>query len=320
MKKILAACSIALLAGSLLFAGGGKQKAGSPGAVKIGVLQLVEHPALDAAYKGFVDELAAKGYVNGKNITIDYQNAQGDQSNCVTIAQKLVNEQCALILAIATPAAQAVANLTKSIPILVTAVTDPQSAKLVQSNDIPGTNVSGTSDLTPVAKQIDLLHTLVPTAKTVGFLYSSSEQNSKFQIEIAKKECAKLGLKYIEGTPSNSNEVQQVVQSVTGKVDAIYIPTDNLMASSMPTIIQTTMAAKIPVIGAEEAHVKAGALATYGINYYKLGEQTGDMAVEILKDHKKPADMPIEYLKAADLKVNKDSAAKLGITIPADLK
>ena len=149
--------------------------------LKIGVIQLVEHSALDANYKGFVDGLAEAGYVDGKNIKIDYQNAQGEQANCVTIAQKLINDHDDLIFAIATPAAQAVANLTQDIPVLISSVTDPESAKLVASNAAPGNNVTGTSDLTPCAAQIKLLKKIVPNAKTVGMLFCSSEQNSYFQ-------------------------------------------------------------------------------------------------------------------------------------------
>ena len=202
--------------------------------LKIGIIQLVEHPALDAAYKGFVDGLADAGYKDGENIAIDYQNAQGEQANCVTIANKLVNDKDDLILAIATPAAQAVAQLTKDIPILITAVTDPESAKLVETNAHPGNNVTGTSDLTPVSAQIDLLKRIVPNAKTVGLMFCSSEQNSVFQIGLAKAACERSGLKYVEGSVSNSNEIQQVTQSLVGKVDAIYIPTDNMLAAGMP--------------------------------------------------------------------------------------
>lgn len=223
MKKIVAAVLALTLAFSAF--AGAKKDSGSK-AVRIGVIQLVEHPALDASYKGFVDGLAAAGYVDGQNIKIDYQNAQGEQANCVTIANKLINDNDDLIFAIATPAAMAVANLTKTIPILVSAVTDPESAKLVKSNAMPGTNVSGTSDLTPCAAQIELLKKLVPEAKTVGMLYCSSEQNSIFQINLAKAACNKIGLKYIDATVSNSNEIQQVTQSLVGKVDAIYAPTD----------------------------------------------------------------------------------------------
>src|SRR5574344_627952 len=190
MKKVSSVVLACLAASALAVTGCSKKSAdaGKDKVIKIGVVQLVEHVALDASYKGFVDGLAEAGYVNGQNIAIDYENAQGEQANCVTIAQKLINDKDDLILAIATPAAQAVANLTKDIPILVTAVTDPETAKLVNSNAMPGTNVSGTSDLTPVVAQIDLIKKIVPAAKTVGLIYCSSEQNSLFQVNLAKAE------------------------------------------------------------------------------------------------------------------------------------
>ena len=229
MKKITKftfALAALALAASMSFAAK-KQKV-----IKIGAIQLVEHPALDASYKGFIDGLKEAGYEDGKNIKIIYENAQGEQANCVTIADKLVSQRCDLIFAIATPAAQAVANKTETIPVLVTAVTDPKTAGLVESNEKPGTNVSGTSDLTPCMEQIKLLKKLVPDAKKIGLLYCSSEENSKFQISIAKKACDMNGLKYVDATVSNTNEVQQVVQSLVGKVDAIYSPTDNTCKDS----------------------------------------------------------------------------------------
>jgi putative tryptophan/tyrosine transport system substrate-binding protein len=317
MKKIYF-IGFAVLSFALCMTGCNGKKADKT--IKIGIVQLVEHPALDSAYKGFVDGLAAAGYVDGQNIKIDYQNAQGEQANCVTIAQKFVNNRDDIVLAIATPAAQAVANLTKDIPILVTAVTDPESAKLVKSNAAPGTNVTGTSDLTPCAAQIDLLKKIVPNAKTVGLLYCSNEQNSIFQINLAKDACNKNGLKYIDATVSNSNEIQQVVQSLVGKVDAIYSPTDNMIAAGMATVAQVADDNKIPTIVGEDGMVKSGGLATYGINYYELGKQTAVMAVDILKNGKKPADMPIQYLSKCDLSVNQDTVRKLGITLPSDLK
>lgn len=286
---------------------------------KVGVIQLVEHSALDAAYQGFVDGLKELGYEDGKNLTLDYQNAQGDQSNCQTIATKLVNDQNDLILAIATPAAQAVANTTKDIPILVTAVTDPADSKLVASNEVPGGNVSGTSDLTPVKEQINLIPKIVPSAKTVGLVYCSSEANSKFQIELAKAEAEALGLQVVEATVSNSNEIQQVVQSLVGKVEAIYIPTDNMLAAGMSTVVGVTNPAKIPVICGEEGMVNNGGTATYGINYYDLGKLTAAQAVSILADGKNPAEMPIEYSSDCDLVLNEDAAAQMGLTFPQDL-
>ncbi|MDR1785085.1 MAG: ABC transporter substrate-binding protein [Spirochaetaceae bacterium] len=315
-KTLALCCAGFVVCGGAAMAGGKKDSA----LIKIGVIQLVEHVALDASYQGFVDGLKEAGYVEGQNVTFDFQNAQGEQANCVTIAQKLVNDKSDLILAIATPAAQAVANLTATIPIVITAVTDPQSAKLVKSNEMPGTNVTGTSDLTPVEAQIKLLKQIVPGAKTVGLLYNSSEQNSLFQIDLAKKACASLGLSYIDATASNANEIQQVVQSLVGKVDAVYSPTDNLIASAVPTVAAVTTAAKLPFICGEEGMTKAGGLATYGINYYNLGKQTAVMAVDILKNGKKPADMPIQYLEGGDLFINDEIARAIGITIPADLR
>ncbi|MCI5606133.1 MAG: ABC transporter substrate-binding protein [Spirochaetia bacterium] len=315
MKKIVSTLMIAALCLSAVTAKPSKKQK----AIKIGVIQLVEHSALDANYKGFVDGLAEAGYVDGKNIKIDYQNAQGEQANCVTIAEKLINDRDDLIFAIATPAAQAVANLTQKTPILISSVTDPESAKLVKSNKLPGTNVTGTSDLTPCAAQMDLLKKLFPEAKTVGMLFCSSEQNSYFQIKIAEEACDKLGLKYVEATVSNSNEIQQVVQSLCGKVDVIYTPTDNMIAAGMSLVSQVATENKIPTIVGEEGMVKNGGLATYGVNYYELGKQTAKMAVEILEGRSKPADMPIQYLDKCNLSINEEIAKKLGITIPADL-
>lgn len=314
MKKILVA--IMMVATCLMSVSAKPKKAKT---IKIGVIQLVEHSALDANYKGFVDGLAEAGYVDGENIKIDYQNAQGEQANCVTIAQKFVNGKSDLIFAIATPAAQAAANLTRKIPILISSVTDPESANLVKSNTAPGGNVTGTSDLTPCAAQMELIKKLVPNAKTVGMLYCSSEQNSHFQIKLAEEACDKLGLKYVEATVSNSNEIQQVTQSLCGKVDVIYSPTDNMIAAGMPLVGQVALENKIPVIVGEEGMCRAGGLATYGINYYELGKQTAKMAVKILKGEAKPATMPIEYLDTCDFVVNEETAKALGVTIPAEL-
>lgn len=320
MKKSVMV-SVAAMAAALLMSGCTKKTNGTESAkkIKIGVIQLVEHSALDANYKGFVDGLAEAGYVDGQNISIDYHNAQGEQVNCVTIAEKLVNDRDDLIFAIATPAAQAVANITKNIPIVISSVTDPESAKLVLKNTAPGTNVTGTSDLTPCEAQMDLLKKLVPNAVKVGMLYCSSEQNSHFQIALAKAACDKLGLKYVDGTVSNSNEIQQVVTSLCGKVDAIYSPTDNMIAAGMATVAQVANEKGIPTICGEEGMVAAGGLATYGINYYELGKQTAAMAVEILRDGKKPAEMPIQYLQKCDLSINEATAKALGITIPENL-
>ncbi len=309
----------AVFAAALMLSGCNGKSAQKDGKIRIGIVQLVEHSALDANYKGFIDGLAEAGYVDGENIIIDYHNAQGEPANCVTIANKLINDKDDLIFAIATPAAQAVANLTKTIPVLFSSVTDPETAKLVKSNKKPDTNVTGTSDLTPVEAQIDLLLKLVPNAKKVGLLFCSSEANSIFQIALAKEACAARGLSYVEGSVSNSNEIQQVTQSLVGKVDAYYVPTDNMFAAGMANVAMVANQAKIPVICGEEGMVKNGGLATYGINYYELGKQTAKQAVQIIRDGKNPADMPVEYLQNCELSISEETAKLIGINIPSDL-
>ncbi|MFA9466729.1 MAG: ABC transporter substrate binding protein [Velocimicrobium sp.] len=320
-KKLLASLFAFTLAATILTGCKSKDTANNT-VFKIGVNQLVTHAALDASYQGFLDALKDAGYEDGKNIQIDYQNANGDQSTANTIATKLVNDNNDLILAIATPSAQACVNATKDIPILVTAVTDPASSGLVASNEAPGGNVSGTSDLNPVDEQIALLKKLVPTAAHIAILFCSSESNSKIQVELATAAAEDAGLTVQEASVSNSNEIQQVVQSLVGKVDAIYAPTDNIIAAGMPTVAQVANDNNLPVICGESGMVDAGGLATYGIDYYELGKLTGVQAVKIIKGEAEPATMPIEYLgeDKLTLSINKDVAAQLGIVIPEDLK
>jgi putative ABC transport system substrate-binding protein len=315
-KRILVGMLVLALAGVLLAGCGKKEKT-----FKIGINQLVRHEALDASYQGFVDALEDAGYIDGENIKIDYQNAQNDQSTLNTIATKLVNDGSDLILAIATPSAQAVANATRDIPILVTAVTDPAGSDLVESNEAPGGNVTGTSDLTPVRKQIELLTQLVPDAKKIAILYSSSESNSKIQVDMAKEAAEEFNLEVVDATVSSTNDIEQVVQSLVGKIDAIYAPTDNTIASGMPTVAMVANANGIPVICGEEGMVSKGGLATYGIDYYKLGWLTGKQAVRIIKDNAQTATMPIEYLPEDEysLTINQEVANQLGIVIPEEL-
>ena len=325
MKKLPKVLAL-LLAVSMVFvlasckpAEDGATTAPEDAKLKIGIVQYVEHPALDAAREGFVEALAENGYVDGENITIDVQNAQADQSNLKSIAQRFVNDKVDLILAIATPAAQAMASETTEIPILGTAITDYEVAKLVDSNEAPGGNVSGTTDMNPVKEQIDLLKKLVPDVENVGLLYTSSEDNSVMQAGMVKDACEKLGLTVKEATVTSSNDVQQVTQSLVGKVDAIYIPTDNVCASAMPVISQITTEAKIPVICGEANMVLGGGLATLGINYSKLGYQTGEMAVKVLKGEAETASMPIESQTDYDFTINGDVAKDIGMTVPDDL-
>lgn len=209
---LMAALAVGLTAGC-----GSTQKTGEKKNVKVGVVQLVEHQALDAANKGFVDGLAAGGFKEGQNLTLDRQNAQADQSNLQTIAQRFVSNKVNLVCAIATPAAQTMANATKDIPIVGTAITDYKVAKLVKDNSQPGTNVTGTTDMNPVEAQIDLLVKIMPKARTVGFIYNSSEVNSQLQIDLAKKAAAARGLKTVEATVSSVNDIQQSAQSQIGR-------------------------------------------------------------------------------------------------------
>lgn len=288
---------------------------GSDKVYKIGVLQYMPHDALDAANEGFFRALDDLGIKYDK----DDQNAGGEQSACQTIAETLVNDGKDLIFAIATPAAQAVAGVTSDIPVVVTAVTDPADAGLVASNDAPGGNVTGTSDLTPVAEQIALVKKINPDAKKVGFLYCSAEANSEFQIGLAKEACKKEGLEYDDYSISNTNEIQTVVESAVGKVDVLYSPTDNMVANAMSTVSMVANENKIPVIVGEQGMCDNGGLITYGINYSELGYKAGQMAAKILTGESKPADMPIEYLseEQCKLQINEETEAALGLDLSA---
>ena len=278
---------------------------------KIGALQLVQHAALDASYQGFID------YLNEKAIDfeIDYQNASGEQSACETIAEKFANDNLDLCYAIATPAAQSVIAHVENVPIVASAVTDPAGSGLCASNDHPGGMLTAASDLTPVEAQFDLLTELIPDAKNVGILYCSAESNSKIQADMAVAAATKRGLTPTEYTVVNSTDIQTVVESMVGKVDVIYIPTDNVMAAGMSTIATIANENKLPTIVGEEGMCDAGGLATYGINYYELGKLAGRQAYDILINRKKPADMPVEYLSAdsCERKINADTASVLGL-------
>lgn len=318
MKKIMKAAVAATLMLSMTACG--SSDGTSDANTKVGIIQLAEHPALDASYEGFMDALNEAGYTE-ENTSFDYQNASNDLSNCDTIADKLVSDGNDLIYAIATPAAQSVAGKTSDIPIVVSAVTDPAESGLVDSNEKPGTNVTGASDLTPVSEQIDLLKQLLPDAKKIAIMYCSSEDNSILQAELAQEAAQEAGLEYEIATVSDSNMIQQVTESLIGKVDAIYIPTDNLLAEGMSTVAQVANANNLPCIVGEEGMTENGGLGTYGIDYYELGKLAGQQAVAILNGEKTAAETPIAYLPAEQctLTINKGVADELGITIPADL-
>lgn len=320
-KKMKALTAGVLLTLSLGILGGcgSDSSEGKDKKVNVGIVQLVEHDALDAANKGFVDGLAAKGFKEGQNITFDRQNAQADQSNLQNIAHRFVSNKMDLVCAIATPAVQTMANATADIPIVATAVTDYEAAKLVKSKDKPGTNVTGTTDMNPVEDQLELLLKLAPETKVIGTVYSSSEVNSQLQIELLKKAAAAKGITVKEATVSTVNDIQQAARSLVGDVQAVYIPTDNVLASAMPTLTTITKEAKLPVICGEGGMVKSGGLATLGIDYYKLGVQTGEMAADILNGKAKAADMAIQSQKEFTVMINKKYADAIGLSIPEDV-
>ena len=284
--------------------------------LNIGIIQIAEHESLDKARNGFIDEMKNLGY----DADFDIQIAGGDISNLNSIAQKFANDiNKDLIFAISTPATQSIANETEDVPILGTAVTDFEQSGLVKSSKHPGKNVSGTSDLVPVEKQIDLLKTLVPNCKKVGILYSSGEANSKLQADMASNELEKLGISVKHITVSNSNEVQSVVEC-NRDVDTLFIPTDNLIASCMPTVSQVASKSKIPIICSFADAVNKGGLACYAVDYYELGKLTAKQADKILKKEAKIESMPIEYLEDVKLVINYKKADELGIKISEKLK
>jgi putative ABC transport system substrate-binding protein len=287
--------------------------------VKIGIAQFVEHPALDAAREGFIAQMAKNGFEQDKQVVYDHQSAQASMDTAISIAQKFEADQVDLILAIATPTAQAAAQTSKEIPIVFTAVTDPVEAGLVSSMEKPEGNVTGTSDMNPVEEQLKLIKEIKPEAASIGVIYSSGEVNSKVQVDAAKEAAGALGLTINEAAITSATEVKQAAESMIGKVDAFYIPTDNLVVSSIAAVLSVAEEQKIPVIAAEENSVKSGAIATYGIDYTKLGEQTADMATKILKGEAKPGDMPVEMQAEMKLVINKTAAEKMGVTIPQSM-
>ncbi len=283
-------------------------------AYKIGITQIVTHEALDAAREGFKAALAEAGL----EVTYDEQNAQGDASVAASIAGTFADGGYDLILAIATPTAQAVAQKIADVPVLFTAVTDPVGAELVASLEAPGANVTGTSDANPVKEQLELVKQVVPDAKTVGVVYNSGEANSVTQINWLKEIAPTLGLEIKEAAAPTSADVQQATESL-GDVDAIYVPTDNTVVSSLDGLIGVAETKQIPVFGAEASTVAGGAIATYGISYTELGRQTGEQAVRILTEGADPATMPVETQTNLEVYLNLGAAQRMGVTIPQEL-
>lgn len=280
--------------------------------VKVGIVQYAEHPALDAARQGFIQALADGGYKEGKNLKLTKKNAQGDQSNLQTMVEQLAGKND-LHFAVATPAAQALLNADPDTPTVFTAVTDPVSAKLVKSLAKPGGNITGTLDATDVKQQIDLLTKVVPQAKTIGIFYNSSEVNSQTQAKMAEKAIRGKGLKAVVKTVTSSNDVQQVMTSLAGQVDAIYLPTDNTVASTATTIGQIVKEAKVPTMGSDDSYLDS-LLLTSGVNYKEIGKEAGKKALLILKG-KKPSEIPVGKPRKPLVKINPDMAKALGLDV-----
>ncbi|EOH95983.1 ABC transporter substrate-binding protein [Enterococcus pallens] len=318
-KTLLAGISVLTLLALGACGGGSNDTTDSSGgaansdAKHVGVLQLVQHASLDGAYEGFKEGLKEGGYTEGENLVIDYQNAQNNQDNLKSMSEKLVKDKNDLLLGIATPSAQSLLNATTDIPIVVTAVTDLEEAKLVKSDKEPGGNLTGTTDMVPIDKQIDLLLSIIPDAKKVGIMYNAGEANSKIQADLAQEALEKAGVEVVTKTANTTNDVQQVTESLANEVDGIYVPTDNTFASAASIIGEVVKEKKIPLVAGSTDQVEAGGLATVGIDYKKLGKQTGLMAAKILDGDAEPATTPVESADSLELVVNKDMAEALGI-------
>ena len=282
---------------------------------RIGISQFITHQSLDATREGFVDELVKQGYVEGKNIEIDLQNAQGEQRNLKTISQQLA-ESSDVVLAIATPSAQSLANTTQTTPVIFSAVTDPVSAKLVESREHPGGNVTGTSDQSSdaISTQINLIKKVLPKAKTIGILYTQSEPNSVVQKDEAKRLLEEKGFTVVEKTILDSNNVKAAAESLMTEVDMVFVPTDNIISSTMETVKQVSIKHKVPVFGGSTEMIAVGGLYNYGTNYEELGRQTARMLIRVLKGEK-PENIAVELPEKLELHTNQEMAAALGIDI-----
>ncbi|MEG3336340.1 ABC transporter substrate-binding protein [Streptococcus suis] len=311
LVKKLATISVASMGLLTLAACSSSSEQASSDVVKVGVLQYMEHESLTAAREGFVAELEENGYKEGEKLVLDYQNAQGDQAILQTISEQLIDGND-IVLAIATPSAQSLATVSTETPIVFTAVTDPLSADLVESIEKPGGLLTGTSDQAPIDKQVELLGQAVPDAKTVGILYTTSERNSEVQVEQAKELLEKAGYKVVVKGITSSNEVQDAATSLMKDVDALFIPTDNTVASTMTMIGELSVEHKVPVIGGSTDMVDEGGLLTYGTNYEALGRQTAKMAIKIIEGAN-VSETAVEYPETVSLHVNEEMAQKLGI-------
>lgn len=287
---------------------------------KVGILQFVSHPALDEIKDGVLVGLENEGLVENQNLEVFFQNGQADQSKLSTMSQQLVNQNSQALIGIATPAAQALANETKDIPVILGAVTDPVGAGLVKDMEEPGGNITGVSDKAPVFEQIQLATELLPEAKSMGVLYSSAEDNSKYQVAEAKEAAQRLGLEVKEYAVPSTNNISQIVQVMGQAVDFIYIPLDNTIANAMPSVVNEANKLNLPIIPAVDTMVTEGGLATISINQFDIGVKIGEMTARIVKGETKPQNTPIYTFKEGDFIINSTQAEKLGIQIPEAIK
>ena len=319
MKKLISLVLAAVMALSLVACGSGnKDKDTDTGdkTYKVGVVQLVQHEALDAATKGFTDALKE---ALGDKVEVEVKNASGDSNNCSTIVNGFISDKVDLIMANATPALQAAASATSTIPILGTSVTDYATAlEIADWTGTVGGNISGTSDLAPLDKQAAMLQELFPNAKKVGMLFCSSEPNSKYQVDEVTKLLSAAGITCTEYTFTDSNDVSSVTQKACDDSDVLYIPTDNTAASNTEAIANVVLAAGTPVIAGEAGICKGCGVATLSIDYYELGKITGQMAAKILTGEADISTMPVEFAPTATKQANMANCEKLGITVPAD--
>lgn len=286
---------------------------------RIGVLQLMSHPALDEINRGIDDTLKKSGYKDGKNINIDFLNAENDQSNLSTMSNQLIQKNDDIVVGIATPSAQALANVTKKTPIVLSGVTDPKGSGLVKDNTHTGNNITGVSDQAPIKKQFELIHQIMPELKDIGIIYTSSDPSATTQMKQFKKVAEESRIKVHLGSISSLNDLTQVTRSLIPNVQAIYVPTDNTVASGLNNIKAITTQSKTPVFPAAETMMKDGGLATIGLSQYEIGRQTGKMIVDLLKNNKKPSNTPIKFIKDGKLIINMKQADALHIKIPQKL-
>jgi len=289
---------------------------GAEKVVKFGISQIVEHPALDATRKGFIDQLEEQGYKSGSKAEYLYKNAQNNRAVSGQIARHLVGEKVDLILAISTPSAQDAAAATQEIPILFAAVTDPVAARLVKSLEQPGGNVSGTTDRSPVTQQLAVIREIVPKAKTIGTVFNSGEVNSVASVKDIKSEAAKLGMTVVEAPATSSSAVKMAAESLVGRVDVIHIPTDNTVVLALESVIKVCQDNKIPLFAADVESVGRGAIAALAVDYYKLGRQTGAMAARIIEGTVRVSELPVEFQKELLLHINPKQAKKMGVDLP----